>query len=203
MPITRLINCLILGESDLDSAAKASIKGEASELVGLLRKVKQQLVSLRTAAATALDTFAEPVGGHEGNSTYVEMKVQLLMSYIVYLVYYLLLKTRGVPINDHPVVPRLVWISTMLDKLRPVDQRVQYQMSKLLQWAGTQGGADNAAEDAHALKPGDLATGVEDEPEEAEWGQLAAPEEDKKSVQATQGNADGLHRRPHLDEGES
>ncbi|OLQ05148.1 Neuroguidin-A [Symbiodinium microadriaticum] len=93
-----------------------------------------------------------------GPAAYVEMKVQLLLSYLIALTYYLLLKVKGVPVQSHPVVPRLLWIRSLLEKLKPVDQRLQ----------------SPGAPDAHALRPGKLAMTVGDEEdEEAE----EAPEE--------------------------
>jgi len=182
------------------AASEGAIKQETPELLGALRKIKQQLGSLRTAAGTALETFAPPPEGHEdgSNATYVEMKVQLLVSYIIYLVYYMLLKARGEAVDEHPVMPRLIWISTLLDKLRPVDQRVQYQISKLLQWAqaqaapaGTQAVAGSpATEDIRALRPGDLALGVADEDGEGD--------EDVQGVTFADAEDDKVYRPPRV-----
>lgn len=67
--------------------------------------------------------------------TYLEMKYNLLLSYCTYLSFYLLLKVEGKSIEDHPVIYRLAHIKTILEKLRPLDQKLQYQVDKMLREA--------------------------------------------------------------------
>jgi len=156
----------------------AAAREEMPELLTSLKQLRQRIGSLKSAADAALDRFA-PTAGTSSSSTdgppvYVEMKVQVLLSYLIGLVYYLRLKAQGVPLRDHTVALRLVWARTLLEKLKPVDQRLQYQISRALKWTETSGkkAADDDAVDAHALKPGELALGVEDEDGEdgEQWG---------------------------------
>ena len=58
-----------------------------------------------------------------------------MLSYCVNIVFYLLLKAEGRPVRDHPVVLRLVEIRTYLEKLRPVDRKLRYQIDKLVKMA--------------------------------------------------------------------
>merc|ERR1719253_220058 len=114
----------------------------------------------------------------------------MLLSYLVGLTYYLLLKTRGVPVRDHPVALRLVWLRTLLEKLRPVDQRLQYQMNKLLEAIDSTENAGIAGKpDARALRPGELAMTVADEEsgDEGEQAEAGWPQED-----------DGIYRPPRI-----
>lgn len=67
--------------------------------------------------------------------SYLEAKYHLLLSYCVNLVYYLLRKAAGQSINDHPVVLQMVRIRTLLEKLRPLDAKLKYQVEKLLKVA--------------------------------------------------------------------
>lgn len=74
----------------------------------------------------------------------------LLLSYCINIVFYLLLKAEGKPVRDHPVVLRLVEIRTFLEKARPIDKKLAYQIEKLLKLAsapaaGTGGGRAGAA----------------------------------------------------------
>merc|ERR1719507_937483 len=76
-----------------------------------------------------------------------------------------------------------------MEKLRPVDQRLQYQITKLMQGVESRqasAAAAAAATDTKELRPGELTTGVEDEPE-AEGGE-GADEDDK----------DGIYRPPRI-----
>lgn len=64
--------------------------------------------------------------------SYLEAKHLLLLHYCIHLVFYFLLKAEGRPVADHPVIGRLVEIRAFLDRARPIDKRLRYQMDKLL-----------------------------------------------------------------------
>lgn len=64
--------------------------------------------------------------------SYLEAKYLLLLHYCIHLVFYVLLKAEGRPVRDHPVIARLVEIRAFLEKARPIDKRLRYQMDKLL-----------------------------------------------------------------------
>lgn len=172
---------------DKDSE-RAVDPAECQELLQVLGELRQKVQGVHTGAykmlvqklERGLEASGRPKASEgqlasRGPAAYVEMKVQLLLSYLIALTYYLLLKVKGVPVQSHPVVPRLLWIRSLLEKLKPVDQRLQYQMNKLLQWSDAKKVEQFAgAPDAHALRPGKLAMTVGDEEdEEAE----EAPEE--------------------------
>lgn len=158
-----------------DGTSSSVVKAEAAELEGVLQQLLTRSAGLRAAAGTALERF-EPSGSADpsSSSAYVEVKVQLLLGYLISLVYYLLLKARGVPVSGHPVVPRLLWIRTLLEKLRPIDQRLQYQIGKLLQWADGKKSVSASDEDLHNLRPGELVATVEEEEEEGAEDEAAA-----------------------------
>jgi len=63
--------------------------------------------------------------------SYLEMKYNLLMSYCTFLSFYLLLKIEGKPVDNHPVIHKLTHIKTLFEKLKPLDQKLQYQVEKM------------------------------------------------------------------------
>lgn len=71
---------------------------------------------------------------NEGLS-YLEVKHHLLLQYCMCIVFYLMLKLEGKPVKDHPVILRLIEIRAYLEKIRPIDVRLQYQVDKLLRAA--------------------------------------------------------------------
>ena len=64
--------------------------------------------------------------------SYLEAKHLLLLNYCMCIVFYLLLKAEGRPVREHPVIVRLVELRAYLEKIRPIDRKLQYQMDKLL-----------------------------------------------------------------------
>ena len=64
--------------------------------------------------------------------TYLETKNLLLLQYCMHLMFYLLLKAEGQSVQQHPVIARLVEIRAFLDKIRPIDKKLRYQVDKLL-----------------------------------------------------------------------
>lgn len=173
--------------------ARALAAPELPELRTSLRGLSQRIASLRTAAESLAQRLsgeeAETSGEPAGSAAYMDMKVQMMLSYVVGLTYYLLLKARGVPVRDHPVALRLLWLRTLLEKLRPVDQRLQYQMNKLLQAAEAAAGV-GAAADPRALRPGELATTVEDA--------ASADEDEEDDRRGAQEEDDGIYRPPRI-----
>ena len=69
--------------------------------------------------------------------SYLEAKYLLLLHYCMHLVFYILLKAEGRPVRDHPVIARLVEIRAFLERARPIDKRLRYQMDKLLNAVAT------------------------------------------------------------------
>lgn len=76
--------------------------------------------------------------------SFLEMKYQMLLSYLSNLTYILLQKSRGHSIQADPSIFRLTEIRTILEKLRPIDQKLKYQIDKLIRTAvtGDTGAAD-------------------------------------------------------------
>eukprot|EP00891_Asterochloris_glomerata_P005440 jgi/Astpho2/5440/Aster-07389 len=104
-----------------DEQQLAAVTADAPELAGLLQQLHAGLTEVRTGAlATA-----------EGIS-YLEAKHLLLLNYCMCIVFYLLLKAEGRPVREHPVIVRLVELRAYLEKIRPIDRKLQYQMDKLL-----------------------------------------------------------------------
>ena len=58
-----------------------------------------------------------------------------MMSYCSFLTFFLLLKVEGKSVKEHPVIERLVHIKTLFEKLKPLDQKLQYQIDKMTQAA--------------------------------------------------------------------
>ena len=76
--------------------------------------------------------------------SFLEMKYHMLLSYLINLTYVVLRKCSGERIEGDPSIDRLVEIRTVLEKIRPIDNKLKYQIDKLVKTAvtGTTGNSD-------------------------------------------------------------
>jgi hypothetical protein len=109
---------------------------------------------VRTSIAPLLQKSAASQTGN--GISFLQVKNMLLLSYCTNLCFFLLLKSEGKPVQDHPVVLQLARFRTILDKMRPVEKKIRYQVNKLLSDQA------NKADDL-SYKPDVSAMDVEDE----------------------------------------
>lgn len=118
--------------------------------------------------------------------SYLEMKYNLLMSYCTFLSFYLLLKLDGKKVEGHPVIFKLAHIKTLFEKLKPLDQKLQYQIDKMIKLSQER---DAATKNKNALsyKPNiedlemsgdDSGSEVQDYGSEADDGEAGESESD-------------------------
>ncbi|XP_064398317.1 neuroguidin-like [Halichondria panicea] len=101
-----------------------------SEITDRVKAVREHVAKIRAHALT---------GGHkpEAGISLLELKFQLLLSYLVNIVQVVMMKLNGQSINCTPPLHRIVEIRTVLEKIRPLDQKLKYQMEKLVRTATT------------------------------------------------------------------
>lgn len=75
--------------------------------------------------------------------SFLEMKYHMLLSYLINLTYVVLRKCSGERIEGDPSIDRLVEIRTVLEKIRPIDQKLKYQIDKLVKTTVTGTSANN------------------------------------------------------------
>ncbi|XP_052191123.1 uncharacterized protein LOC127800514 [Diospyros lotus] len=113
------------------------ISKEAPQLAALLEDMKGGLDTLRRKVqALTAKVKANHFPTVDGIS-YLEAKHLLLLNYCQSLVYYLLRKAKGLSVEGHSVVRSLVEIRLFLEKIRPIDKKMQYQIQKLTKVTST------------------------------------------------------------------
>lgn len=113
----------------------AVIMADAPELVALLAELRQSLDEVRHRVGPLLREVREGGLATAEGVSYLEAKHLLLLSYCSHIVFYLMLKAEGRPLRDHPVIGRLVQLRSYLEKIRPIDKQLKYQMEKLIKAA--------------------------------------------------------------------
>ncbi|KAL7678488.1 hypothetical protein Plhal304r1_c103g0175341 [Plasmopara halstedii] len=118
----------------------------------------------------------------ECGMTYLQVKNHVLLTYTKMELFYSLLKLeQPVKVKDHPVFKELVRYRTILERIRPLDRKMKYQVDKMLKVASSGGnGLDESLN--YAPKPEQLT--VDDDNEDGEEGESSAK--------------DGIYRAPRL-----
>jgi hypothetical protein len=192
------LDAVLLGQaskkfSDMSPAEKRQlVLADAPELMSLLDELKQRTKECNDVLLPALDK-AKNSNITSAGLSYLEAKTQLMLSYCSNIIVYLMLKADGRNVADHPVMRKLLECRLLIDKLRPIDGKLKYQIDKLLRACQTENDADMS------FKP---ALG-DDSDDEADIG-------NGKSSVATKFGADdkddGVYKAPritavHFDEG--
>lgn len=117
--------------TDDHSISDERVKKEAPQLAVLLKEMKEGLDKVRSKVQTLITKVKQNNYPTVDGISYLEAKHLLLLNYCQSIVYYLLRKAKGLSIEGHPVVWSLVEIRLFLEKIRPIDRKLQYQIQKL------------------------------------------------------------------------
>ncbi|XP_044742690.1 neuroguidin [Chrysoperla carnea] len=108
---------------------------DVSQALALLREMNTNVQNV----AQLVDNMIVKVHKGELSTTqglsFLEMKYHMLLSYLINVTYAILRKCSGETIEGDPSIDRLVEIRTVLEKIRPIDHRLKYQIDKLVKAA--------------------------------------------------------------------
>ncbi|GIX62668.1 Sas10 C-terminal domain-containing protein [Babesia caballi] len=142
-----------------DADKRQYLEEEHPEFVALLKEFKDKAaVANEQVLKIVNDTELFKLCTKDGME-YLDVRNELMLMYVTYLSYYLLLKTHGIPVENHPVINRLLEIRIMLDKARPIESRLQFEINKLLDEHEAKGwwfmglGASLVAAEGKTLRP--------------------------------------------------
>ena len=145
-----------LGKEAVTNAASDAVASDAPELIALTKELTKNLDEIKESVEPVIKAARRGELATAEGISYLDAKHLLMLSYCVNIVFYLLLKSEGRSVKDHPVVLRLVEIRAYLEKLRPIDRKLKYQVDKLLKMAeGKQSGneGNDSDDDPTKFKP--------------------------------------------------
>lgn len=124
---------------DLESLSRQDkldlIAKDSPELFLLLDSLNAKMEEIRDRLAPLIARArAQHIPTSKGLS-YLETKYHLLLNYCTNICFYLLLKAEGKSVKNHPVIEHLARTRTVIDRLKPLDQKLKYQIDKLLKVA--------------------------------------------------------------------
>ncbi|KJE95157.1 hypothetical protein CAOG_05638 [Capsaspora owczarzaki ATCC 30864] len=192
---------------------------DSPELLELLSDFKLKIGTVVSQIQPLIEKTRRGEFATSSGVSYLEVKLHILLSYCIDICFYLLLKAEGKPVKDHPVIEHLVHLRTTLERLRPLDSKLKYQIDKLVKAAatGTQNSADplrfkanpaalladGAEEERGGSKSlrGKRNADASDEEDEAEVAKYVAPKlsavafDDDSASQRKQTREDKLRRK--------
>lgn len=106
---------------------------DSVEFDALMVDFRDKLKHLRDHLGPAV---ANPSGNDPKLShglAFLRVKHRLLSAYCTYVAYYIAMKVEGKQVEGHPVIDRLVEYRLLLERIKPLEARVQPQVDRLLQ----------------------------------------------------------------------
>jgi hypothetical protein len=186
------------------SARLDIVMADAPELVALLGEAQAALAAVRGTVAPILEAArAGRVPKGSKGLSYLQVKLQLWLAYITDIVFFLLLKAEGASVKEHPVVAQLLHIRTLLERMRPLDERLQFQVARLLKAARAGAAREDASEGAGEGEGGDEGEGEGEGEAAVDYSDLPDHPEARRRRRdarkaAAAGASDHLSARPNL-----
>eukprot|EP01026_Neomeris_dumetosa_P043917 TRINITY_DN3687_c0_g2_i6.p1 TRINITY_DN3687_c0_g2~~TRINITY_DN3687_c0_g2_i6.p1 ORF type:complete len:542 (+),score=101.77 TRINITY_DN3687_c0_g2_i6:293-1918(+) len=123
-------------DADLNSVPESqkleAMQRDAPELIVMLKDLSTCLDEVRQKIGPLFQEVQQGQLSTEEGISYLEAKHLLLLSYCINIVFYLLLKSEGKSVRDHPVVEKMVKIRAYLERIKPLDSKLQHQVERLL-----------------------------------------------------------------------
>nr|XP_008172719.1 neuroguidin isoform X2 [Chrysemys picta bellii] len=158
----------LCGEAGMEAAAWPGLREQlVSDLppaLALLGSLQEQVVGVTAHVQGLLQRVRAGAFPTEKGLSFLELKAQLLLFYLQDLAQLVLEKTSGRSLAAQPAVLRLAELRTVLEKMRPIEQKLRYQVDKLVKVAVT-----GAVGDDNPLRfkpdPGNMMSKLSDEEE--------------------------------------
>ncbi|KAI7887433.1 hypothetical protein K492DRAFT_155022 [Lichtheimia hyalospora FSU 10163] len=171
-------------------AASEEVATPVPELTKLVSDLKQRVAELKTQLKPIVQKYHDGEIKTNKGVSFLEVKYQLMLQYITQLAYIVHMKLSGRSIQQHPVIESLVELRVILDKMKPVEAKLKYQIDKLVRAAvmGTQQQPPSQQEeDPLAFKPNPMNLLARDDDEDNE-----EEEEEEEDVKK------GVYRPPKM-----
>ncbi|CAL8355403.1 something about silencing protein 10 [Gadus morhua] len=121
---------------DLDQMSQKEklklLKKESPEMLELIQDFKAKLTELKDEIQPLIEMIKDGRIAPGKGAEYLKTKHQLYLNYCTNISFYLVLKAKRIPAHNHPVIERLLNYRNLINKLGPVDARLEPQLRRLL-----------------------------------------------------------------------
>ncbi|XP_072234267.1 neuroguidin [Leuresthes tenuis] len=119
------------------------IDSDLPKAVQLLDTLTEQVVSVTSHVRELLSKVKDGAFKTSNGLSFLDLRYHLLLFYLQDLTHLISIKTEGGKIKDSEALNRAVTIRTLLEKMRPLDHKLKYQIDKLVRTAVTGTLAEN------------------------------------------------------------
>ncbi|NXQ91882.1 SAS10 protein, partial [Nyctibius grandis] len=123
-------------DKDLQALSKKEqlklLKQESPELLQLIEDFEVKLMELKDELHPLLQMVKNGTIPQGKGSRYLQTKYHLYLNYCANISFYLVLKSKRVPVHSHPIIERLVAYRNTINDLAVIDQRLSSQVRMLL-----------------------------------------------------------------------
>ncbi|XP_016432124.1 neuroguidin-like [Sinocyclocheilus rhinocerous] len=119
------------------------IDNDLPTAVRLLNSLTEQVASVTSHVRDLIKKVREKAYQTSKGLSFLDLRYHLLLFYLHDITHLISLKTGGESLKDNSAIHRLVTIRTVLEKMRPLDQKLKYQIDKLVRTAVTGSLAEN------------------------------------------------------------
>lgn len=155
---------------DTGIASEEKIKhilSESPELLSLLDDFNAKVEVLQNEVRPLLKQAREEGNPGELDDGYslLQTKEQLLLAFLTNIVFYLLLKAEGAPVQSHPVIKRILYIRSLLERMELLTDRMFDFVRQVVDPAGYEADrlAELEADKAEEGSDGDMDEDMEDD----------------------------------------
>ncbi|NXM23623.1 SAS10 protein, partial [Oxyruncus cristatus] len=123
-------------DKDLQALSKKEqlklLKQESPELLQLMEDLEVKLMELKDELHPLLQMVKDGTIPQGKGSRYLQTKYHLYLNYCANISFYLVLKSKRVPVHSHPIIERLVAYRNIINDLAVIDQKLSPQVRVLL-----------------------------------------------------------------------
>ncbi|XP_026538868.1 neuroguidin [Notechis scutatus] len=119
------------------------VEADLPAALTLFKSLQEQVIAVTHHIQHLMQKIRAGDYSTEKGLSFLDVKDHLLLLYIQDLSHLMLEKTLGRSVANHPALLRLVETRTVLEKMRPIEQKLKYQVDKLVKAVVTGGLAED------------------------------------------------------------
>ncbi|GAA6099023.1 neuroguidin [Tachysurus ichikawai] len=119
------------------------VEEDLPKAVQLLNTLTQQVAFVTSHIRDLIKKIQNKTYPTSKGLSFLDLRYHLLLFYLQDVAHVMSVKADGQSLKDNGAIHRLVTIRTVLEKMRPIDQKLKYQIDKLVRTAVTGSLAEN------------------------------------------------------------